>query len=312
MMKKAITLLTITAWSAILLSACSMPAAPSGQAAVPSEQSSAADSGQDAAAEVSEDAAAAAAEDSAKTAENPAPSSEMQTYTSGYGWSVKYDPAVFEMMESEESVSFYYLDESAGVNTVLISYAAGVSPEELLYSLTMSMTEDSESIIRSEGFFPGTDDKWCFRRVIPASEDTSGLTDTLIAGEFNGAVLVFQILSEITGDDSVDIPASDAVAELINSITYDHFYDQDMFSYYPGTYLAENTEDGGFFVELDADHTGTLHLQDDIDVLWGSAELIPADGSEAYEYDIEGDYLYLHLDDEWISFLKQGSSEASE
>lgn len=292
-MKKSAAIAVTGILCAALLSACSMSAAPAGQSLAANQEQS-------------------AAESDTETAENAQASGEMQTYTSGYGWSVKYDPAVFEMMESEESVSFYYLDESAGVNTVLITYVDSVQPEELLYNLTMAMTDDTESIIRSEGFFPGTDDKWCFRRVVPASEETSGLTDTLIAGEYNGAVLMFEVLSETTGDDSVDIPASDAVSELINSVTYDHFYDQEMFSYYPGSWQAENSEDGDLSVVLNKDHTGVLHLENDIDILWGSVELIPADGSDPYEYTVEGENLMLHLGDDWISFTKQEDSAASE
>ena len=41
-----------------------------------------------------------------------------------------------------------------------------------------------------------------------------------------------------------------------------------------------------------------------MDILWGSIELMAADGSFTYEYTIEGDSLMVNYDGQWLEFAK--------
>ena len=51
------------------------------------------------------------------------------------------------------------------------------------------------------------------------------------------------------------------------------------------------------YVQLNEDHTGTIHMQDDIQIIWYSREgrILNADsGEQIFEYVCEGDTLYLN------------------
>ena len=116
-------------------------------------------------------------------------------YESEDGWSVTYNTGEFELSEIDpHTVQFTYLGASSGSDVVSISWIEGKGPEEVLGEKTEGV-EDPESIQRSEGFFPGTEDMWGYWRVIPDSGEGSGLNETLIAGEYNGGVLMFVVES---------------------------------------------------------------------------------------------------------------------
>jgi len=228
---------------------------------------------------------------------------EEMTYMSSDGYQVRYYGETVESMEIDEhSVQFVYTAESSGTNMLVISYITDKQPEEALYDLT-SAWGDQESIKRSEGFMPGTDDKWGYWRIMDSTADGSGLNQTAIAGEYNGGVLMFEIISHVSGDDGMDMAVSDTLSELINSITYDDFRPQTMYSYYPGTYQA----DAGTLT-LSADHTGTLKLVADTDIMWGSNYIQATNGTARYDFTIEGDMLYLDYEDRLIEFAKSGSA----
>lgn len=203
------------------------------------------------------------------------------------------------MEVDEHTVQFVYTGESAGSNLVTISYIADKQPEEVLYDLT-STWGDQESIYRSEGFLPGTDDKWGYRRMLNVESGEAAMSENAIAGEYNGGVILFESLFHMSGNDEIDMPVSDVLSEIVDSITYDSFAPQTMYSYYPGTYAAE-----GGTLTLNDDHSGVLSIQADVAVLWGSNYILAADGSFKYEFVIEGDALYLDYDGTQMEFTKQ-------
>ena len=242
----------------------------------------------------------------APTEETAAEAGELTEYKSEGGWSVQYDPALVEVQSGGGAVDFLYTgnpDAGPEADLVTISVEADKQPEEVLYEIT-SNWEDQESITRSEGFFPGTEDQWGFWRTMDAPEDGSAPIRTAIAGEYNGGVLLLQHSAWVTGDEEADTKASDAMATIVDSLTYEDFQPQTMYDYVPGTYAAENTDGAIGEIVLNEDHTGVLKMQDDVDILWGSIELMAADGSFTYEYTIEGDSLMVNYDGQWLTFNK--------
>lgn len=225
---------------------------------------------------------------------------EEMTYMSSDGYQVRYYGETVESMEIDEhSVQFVYTAESSGTNMLVISYITDKQPEEALYDLT-SAWGDQESIKRSEGFMPGTDDKWGYWRTLDVADTESGLGECAIAGEYNGGVLMFELTTHASGDDAVDIPASDTLSAIIDSILYDNYEEQSMYSYYSGTYVFENE-----MLVLNEDHHGTLSIQDDIDIIWGTNYIEAVDGSFTYNIIIEGENLYLDYDGNQIEMKKQ-------
>ena len=260
------------------------------------------------------------ANDAAKTettkATKATESEEFQTATdnddmefiSSDGWRVVYNAKDIESMEVDDhAAQFVYVGESAGTNMVEIRYIKDKQPEEVLYDLTSTWTNDQDDIERSEGIFPGTTDKWGFWRELPADEDGSRLGQTAIAGEYNGGVLLFTITSHMSGKDEIDIPVSDAISELINGIQYkDGFKDQKMFDYYAGTYKAAKDNKAYKSIVLNKDHSGVLTdaKGKKTNIMWGSIELTDTDNNKDYEYTIEGESLMMKVGNDWVSFTK--------
>ena len=239
-----------------------------------------------------------ASEEPAETA----PADGLSTYTSSDGWSVQYDADSIEVEEGGGAVTFLYLGDPDHSTMATISYEAEKMPQEVLYDLTADWGSEEE-IERTEGIFPGTDDKWGYWRVLNQPEGSEEPCRTAIAGEYNGGTLLLQNTTYLTGNEEIDMDAAGALETIVDSITYENFEPQTMYAYVPGTYSAQ--QDGATYsVTLNEDHTGVLSLQDDIDILWGETELMAADGDFTYEYTIEGENLYLNYDGQWLEFTK--------
>jgi len=203
---------------------------------------------------------------------------EHMTYMSADGFQLRYNALQVESRETgDHSAEFVLLDEASGADKVTVSWIADKQPEEVLYEVTSAWGEQT-GILRTEGIFPGTDDKWGYWRTF-----TDGsLTKCVIAGEYNGGVLLFEIDALLTGDEGKDMAVSDILAEIVDSVTYFDFAEQTMYAYIPGVYTSAGEDGAVYQVILNADHTGTLNFQDTADVLWGSTELIAADAKYAY------------------------------
>lgn len=233
-----------------------------------------------------------------------------ETYESADGWAVRYDPETISVNENGEAVEFVYTGECAGTCMLSVSTVADKQPEELLAEVTAEWTEDPTAIDRYEGFFPGTEDQWGYWRVLPADEEGSGMTRTAIAGEYNGGVLLFDFLTHMGSDEGMNAAMNDTLAEVMNSITYEEFAPQQMYGYVPGTYRTADGAEEESSLTLNADHTGMLVTKDgDADILWGSIELIAADGSFRYEYDVEGENLYIRIGSDWIELQKDDAAD---
>lgn len=234
--------------------------------------------------------------------------SEEKEYVSDRGWSVKYDPSIITVNEGEDMTSFVYTGESAGTNMLTISYIADKLPDEVLSELTEGWG-DPGSVESSESYFPGTSDKWGLWRTLLSNGEGSGLSENVFAGEYNGGVLMFDFTTHKAEDDSIDIPVSDALSAVIDSIKYEDFAPQTMYEDYPGVYKMEETEEiegeemtYEYSITLNEDHSGVISMQDDINMMWGSNLLIGADFS--YDYSVDGDKLTVDMDGNQLTFTR--------
>ena len=234
--------------------------------------------------------------------------SEEKEYVSDRGWSVKYDPSIITVNEGEDMTSFVYTGESAGTNMLTISYIADKLPDEVLSELTEGWG-DPGSVESSESYFPGTSDKWGLWRTLLSNGEGSGLSENVFAGEYNGGVLMFDFTTHKAEDDSIDIPVSDALSAVIDSIKYEDFAPQTMYEDYPGVYKMEETEEiegeemtYEYSITLNEDHSGVISMQDDIYMMWGSNLLIGADFS--YDYSVDGDKLTVDMDGNKLTFTR--------
>ncbi len=233
---------------------------------------------------------------------------EEMEFISPDGWRVRYDAKSIAATEVDKhTAQFVYQGEAAGTCMAEIKYIADKQPEEVLYDVT-SEWGDQSKIQRSEGTFPGTDDKLGYWRVLPDNGKGSRLSMTAIATEYNDGVLLAVETFHSSGKDEIDMAASDALAEVIDSITFKNFKEQKMHSYVAGTYKAADKDAKYTSVILKKDYTGVLtdSKGKKHEITWGSTELKAKDGNFTYSYTIEGDNLYLQLDNDgdWIEYAK--------
>lgn len=238
--------------------------------------------------------------------DKPAPSpirTEPVEIESINGWAITYDPNLIQLSEEGDEVLFSYTRDNSDIDTVSICYIADTMPQQALYERAGDTAP--ECITRSEGFFASTGEWAFYYQIAPAQADDPVRQITGL--EHNGGTLLVDILSH-PGTDAES--AADILSALVDTIKFTNHSPQEQFAYVPGTYYQTVTEEIDdqevtylYSVELNDNHTGTLHLQDDIDITWSSWQLITADTS--YEYTIEGDSLLLNMgDDNWENFSK--------
>ncbi len=268
--------------------------------------------------EATQEAAAPETEKAEDTeaAEEPAePQSEI--YASQYGWIVTYDPSVIRVEDNSDpadEVSFIYTGESAGTNMLTISMADGMLPNEFMDELQDTGSEFTVT----GGFFPGTTDKWGYWVDTVDSDEGSGLHEEWILGEYSLGTLAFQFTTHKSGDDEIDIPCSDALAMIVDSVEYENFGPQTMYDGIPGTYIQTVTEEIGgeevtsdYSITLNEDHTGNMSIQDVIPILWDDKMLIYEDGGYSYNYTKNGNSITVDMDGMDSTFTAEGAAEAS-
>ena len=303
-------LLTMGLVAALMAAGCASTAGSASQPeAAPTAETVQAQ--QDAAAEDGKEAAEAG-QDAAQQTQDAA--SQVVKYESKDGWSASYNSAAIEVIE-DDAVYFNYKGDAEGTNQISVMYYPNQMPDEVLGAV-MTVNNEIPDHTRSEGYFAGRTDVWSLRTSVKSAVFPNA-TDDFIAVERNGGTLILQITTTKQTDETKLIAVSDEFSEIVNSFELKDQQPQTYSQYVPGKYTAvkgEGTAEEGadYYVQFNEDHTGVLHLQDDISVIWYSREgkvLNAETGEQIYEYVIEGDSLYLRdsavENAEMIEFARQ-------
>lgn len=247
---------------------------------------------------------------------------EFVKYESADGWSTSYDKNSIEVTE-DDGTWFSYIGKADGVNRIIVKYYPGQMPDEVLYDV-MADANGMPEHTRSEGYFGTGTDVWSMRTSM-ASEVIENATEDYIAVERNGGTLLLQVITTGQADEMTGMSVSDALSAVIDSFELKDQQPQTYSANIPGKYTAQITDqiDGQevtaeYFVQFNEDHTGVIHMQDEIPVIWYSREgkvLSEQTGEQIYEYVVEGDMLYLtdtaDQNPETIEFTKEAEAETS-
>ena len=247
---------------------------------------------------------------------------ELVKYDSADGWSATYDKSIFEVAE-DDGTSFTYTGKADGVNRIHVNYYPGEMPDEVLYDV-MADANGLPEHTRTEGYFGSGTDVWSIRTSM-ASSVIENATEDYIAVERNGGTLLLQIITSKQADETTGMGVSDALSAVIDSFELKDQQPQTYSANVPGKYVAQVKDqiDGQevtaeYYVQFNEDHTGVIHMQDEIPVIWYSREgkvLDAQTGEQIYEYAVEGDMLYLTdiaaQDAEAIEFTKEAEAETS-
>lgn len=247
---------------------------------------------------------------------------ELVKYESADGWSAAYDKSIIEVTE-DDGTWFSYTGKADGVNRIIVKYYPGEMPDEVLYDV-MADANGLPEHTRSEGYFGAGTDVWSMRTSM-ASGVIENATEDYIAVERNGGTLLLQVITTGQADEMTGMSISDALSAVIDSFELKDQQPQTYSANVPGKYAAQITDqiDGQevtaeYYVQFNEDHTGVIHMQDEIPVIWYSREgkvLSAQTGEQIYEYVVEGDMLYLTdtaaQDAETIEFTKEAEAETS-
>ena len=265
------------------------------------------------AAEGSTAGSAAYADSSAAPESEPALTGEK--YESEDGWSVRYDSDLVLMEERTDAVVFTYTGESSGTNEIRISYVPNTSTDIVLADALIDY--ERSRIERSEGYFGNRTDIWAFSAdLIPEGSSRHGYT----AVEYNGGVLLVERKGYEESDEDLDEEISRTMSAITDSVEFEDMKPQTEYDYVPGKYkldtetVGENTENYLSLIILRDDHTGTITIQDTVDIVWYSRDGLIREnyaGGESYYYSIEGDMLYLQQGEEYVPFVKDTSAAAA-
>ena len=247
---------------------------------------------------------------------------EFVKYESADGWSTSYDKNSIEVTE-DDGTWFSYIGKADGVNRIIVKYYPGQMPDEVLYDV-MADANGMPEHTRSEGYFGTGTDVWSMRTSM-VSEVIENATEDYIAVERNGGTLLLQVITTGQADEMTGMAISDALSAVIDSFELKDQQPQTYSANIPGKYTAQITDqiDGQevtaeYFVQFNEDHTGVIHMQDEIPVIWYSREgkvLSAQTGEQIYEYVVEGDMLYLtdiaDQNPETIEFTKEAEAQTS-
>ena len=115
---------------------------------------------------------------------------------------------------------------------------------------------------------------------------------------------MLEITSTGQADEKTGMEVSDTLAAIVDSFELIDQEPQTYSQWIPGKYMMTSGEEiegqevsSDSYVQLNEDHTGTIHMQDDIQIIWYSREgrILSADsGEQIFEYVCEGATLYLN------------------
>lgn len=243
------------------------------------------------------------------------PADRGEKYESEDGWSVRYDSDLVACEERTDEVVFTYTGESSGTNELRIRYVPNNSTDIVLADALIDY--ERARIERSEGYFAGKTDIWAFSAdVVPEGPSTHGYT----AVEYNGGVLLIERNGYTESDEELGAKIAETMAAITDSTEFEDRKPQTEYDYVPGKYkldteaVGENAENYPSLILLRDDHTGTITIQDTVDIIWYSRDGLIREnyaGGESYYYNIEGDMLYLQQGEEYVPFIKDTSAAAA-
>ena len=245
-------------------------------------------------------------------------------YESEDGWSVSYNSELVDLEEGKDYVRFTYNGDANATNRIEFRYFPFTSTDIVLAEATEDY--DREDLERSEGYFAGMEDMWCFHTdlVSDGRYSTRGYT----AVEYNEGVLLVERRGSIETDEERGELISDTMSVILDSVRFTDPEPQEEYDYVPGKYMLvqETKEDAeatdaaagsvsadeaaaGYpaYVALGKNHMGRLGYADPVDIIWYSRDCLIKEDNESgatYYYTIEGDSLYLQMGEDWIEYQK--------
>ncbi|MBQ6587336.1 MAG: hypothetical protein IJI01_01500 [Butyrivibrio sp.] len=138
-------------------------------------------------------------------------------YENQNGWSIKYDPNLFDITQDGNKVAIVYNGEGVGTNMIMVTYDVDKSAKEARDAFVQ---EYGENATTSEGVFPGTEEIHGYWASCPPAETGSGLYMEAVTRDYMEGYLSFEVIGHKSGNEELDMEVSDRLAGIIDSLTF--------------------------------------------------------------------------------------------
>ena len=225
-------------------------------------------------------------------------------YDSADGWHVTYNAnSLLLHTVNEHETWFIYSMSDIGNNAVIIKYVEGVLPQDAIADATSSWSEGE--VVQSEDIFVGTEDKWGIWRENSYIYQDENIDKYITAAQYNGGTLLIEVDTRYYGE--ADEYVEGLLNNVVESIRYDDFGEQTMYEGMTGYYTYTIEGDDGvkdieYELTLYDNHTGTLSMEDNMVIVWGSKLYI---GEQVCEYSFEDNILTFTYNDRKYEFTKE-------
>ena len=142
---------------------------------------------------------------------------EPLVYTDATGWSVKYDPSCITVNTEGPVTTFVYTGDCAGTCMMSVTYEGGKDLKTAAEDLAKSYGDQATA---TECVFPGTEDVPGYYVDAVPGQMGPGLYQMAYVREYMEGYLVFELIEHMGGDDEIDIPVSDTLSEIFNTLTF--------------------------------------------------------------------------------------------
>ena len=139
-------------------------------------------------------------------------------YRDANGWSVRYNPSCITVNGGGPVTTFVYTGDCPGTCMVSATYDVDMDAKAKAEDLAKSYGEKASV---TETVFPGTTDVKGYYVDANPGQLGPGMYQSAYVRDHMGGYLVFECITHVAGDDEMDIPISDALAEIIDTLTFD-------------------------------------------------------------------------------------------
>ena len=139
-------------------------------------------------------------------------------YSDANGWSVKYNPNSIEVNTAPPITTFVYTGYCPGTCMITVTYGVDMDASAKAEELAKSY---GDAATVNDTIFPGTDDVKGFYVDAVPGQTGPGLYESAYVRDYMGGYLTFEFTDHVCGDDEIDMPISDALSAVIDSLTFD-------------------------------------------------------------------------------------------
>lgn len=133
------------------------------------------------------------------------------------GWRVRYNPNCIEVNGNGPVTTFVYTGECAGTCMITASY--GIENDAKAAADAIAKEWGDKATV-NECVFPGTENVKGYYVYLPSEEPGVGLTMSAFFRDYMDGYLEFEFTTHNSGNDEIDIPVSDALSAIIDTLEF--------------------------------------------------------------------------------------------